>query len=237
MRLLLIILLCYSGGTAFSQHNYCVNEVGKTIDFLPKQTDSIYTVYASNGDTEIIKIINPTDHTIYLFKSYFREELQSSRYIHEVDEKSKTYYISFVPIVSYLATRLSDNIIIGENSIVHKGQVLYDFIKLEPNTYYDLMINYNTLFRRSKSTQNAVKSYDNKSLNKYSGVNFKFLTTSKLNGKYHLVFEFALYDNVDVLCKELDYYLNEFEFDKNAKSYSVLAVPIKLNNPGLPLFE
>lgn len=148
-----------------------------------------------------------------------------------MDKKNKTYYISFVPIVSNLATKRTDKVILGEESIGHKGYVLYDFIKLNPNTYYTLEIDCNNLFKNSKVLKNAVKSYNNQSLSKFKEASFKRLTTSKLTGKYNLVFQFGVYTDVRVLCSESNYFLNKFEFDKQAKSFKTIDLPVKLNNP------
>lgn len=236
-KLLLLIVIVGTGTFALAQHNYCYNKIGKNVDFPVKRTDSLYLDYDKTTSADYIKIVNPTKDTIYLFSSYFNQELQSSKYLHEVDRKNKTYYISFVPIVSKLATKRTDKIILGEGSIAHKGQVLYDFIQLDPNTYYALEVNYNTLFKNSKANRNAVECYNNQSLSKFKEPHFKTLTTSKLVGKYNLVFQFGVFSDVRVLCSESDYYLNEFEFDKQAKSFKTINLPVQLNNPDFPLFK
>lgn len=235
IRLLLLIVFFSTGTIALAQSNYCYNQMGKNIDFPTKKTDSLYLDYDTSSG--YIKIVNPTKDTLYLFSSYFTQELQSSKYLHEVDRKNRTYYISFVPIISNLATKRTDKIIIGEGSIAHKGQVLYDFIKLSPSTYYVLKINPNTLFKNSNASRNAVKSYNNQSLSKFKEASFKTLTTSKLAGKYNLVFQFGVYTDVKVLCSESNYYLNEFEFDKQAKSFKTINLPVKFNNSDYPLFK
>lgn len=237
MKLLLSIVFVSTGTFALAQRNYCYNEVGKKIDFPAKRADSLYLDYDKMTSAGYIKIVNPTKDTLYLFSSYFTQELQSSKYLHEVNRKNKTYYISFVPIVSNLATKRTDKIILGEESIAHKGQVLYDFIKLDPNTYYALEINYNTLFKNGKANRNAVKYYNNQSLSKFKEASFKTLTTSKLAGKYNLIFQFGVYTDVRVLCSESNYYLNEYEFDKQAKSFKTINLPVQLNNPDYPLFK
>lgn len=237
IKLLLLIAFFSTATSALAQSNYCYNQVGKNIDFPTKGTDSLYLDYDKITSSGYVKIVNPTKDTLYLFSSYFAQALQSSKYLHEVDRKNKTYYISFVPIVSNLATKRTDKIILGEGSIAHKGQVLYDFIKLEPNTYYALEINPDILFKNSKTSRNAVKHYNNQSLSKFKEASFRTLTTSRLIGKYNLVFQFAVYADVSVLCSESDYYLNEFEFDKQARSFKTINLPVKLNNPDYPLFK
>lgn len=235
--IIILILLCGFWGKVFPQRNSCTNEVGLSISFPTKQTDSVYSEYTGNLDSGMFRVVNPTKKTQYLFKSYFDKSLQSSKYLHEVDKKNKIYCISFVPIISNLTTKKDDKLIIGENSVCNRGQILYDFVKLMPNTYYDLKIDYGMLFINKNYDQNSVKSYSNEILSKFNETSFNFLTTKKLKGKFNVVVEFAIYDDVSLLCSESAYYLNEFEFDKNARSFKVVNVPIKLNNPDLPLFE
>ena len=55
---------------------------------------------------------------------------------------------------------------------------------------------------------------------------FKFITTSKLRGKYNLKYDFAIYKDVSLLCGKNSYYFDEFNFDKQSKSFKILTVPI-----------
>lgn len=237
MKLQLLIVFVSTWTFALAQSNYCYNQVGKSIDFPEKRMDSLYLEYDKMASSYYIKIVNPTKDTLYLFSSYFSQELQSSKYLHEVDKKNKTYYISFVPIISNLATKRTDKTILGEEKIAQKEQVLYDFIKLNPNTYYVLQINYSNLFKNRNTNKNAVKHYNHQSLSKFKKASFKTVTTSKLTGKYNLIFQFGIYTDVSILCSESDYYLNEFEFDKQAKSFKTINFPIILNNPNYLLFK
>lgn len=232
MKFFLLIAYVSSGSSAYAQNSYCCNQLGKKIDFSVKRIDSLYIDYISCNNSVDFKIINPTKDTLYLFSSYFAKELLSSKYLHVLDKKHKKYYISYVPIVGNLTIKQSDKIILGEHRIGNKGQVLYDFIKLPPYTYYDFEVNYTDLFKNNK---NAVKYFDSYSQSKFKEASFKSLTTNKLKGKYNLVFRFGIYNDVNFLCKESNYYLNEF--DRRSKLFKIIEIPIKLNNPVYPLFE
>lgn len=215
-----------------SPRKYCCNLEAKMIDF-PLQRERTNVFFADsklNNDSIQINLINTTIDTLYLFSSYFGDDLQSSRFIHEIDKLTKDYIISFIPLIGNVSVRLSDKVIFGESSIANRSQVLYNFIKLSPNTYYSIVIHLENLFKNHAKKNNAVKSFDKYLLNKFKEAEFKFVTTSRLKGKYNLKFQFGIYNDVSLLCDQNSYYFNEFEFERQAKSFKVLTVPIKLDD-------
>lgn len=173
-----------------------------------------------------LKVINATKDTIYLFNSYLKDCFQSSKYIHRIDSKTKTYTISFIPIIPYIGTKLSDRIISNGNTLTTLGQITYSFSTLPPNSFIDIVLKRNILFENENKLNNAIEDINNQSLNKFSKPHFKYLTTSKLNGGYKLSFQFAYYNNVSLLCNVNSYYLDELNFNNQAKSFKVLNIPV-----------
>jgi len=229
--ILLFFFYTYATAQVKRSDNYCFTQTGKSIDFSVKRTDSLYCDYVIEGNLLKINIVNPSKDTLYLFKSYFAQELYPSKYIHQIDRKNKVYYISFAPIVSSLTTNKTDKVILGENSVGHKGQVLYDFIKLNPGTFYQLEIDRTRLFKNHLISNNAVRYFDHFKLSKFKNANFKALTTSNLKGRYDVVVQFGIYDDVRLLCDKSKYYMNEIEFDRKSKVFKMINLNVRDIDP------
>jgi hypothetical protein len=120
--------------------------------------------------------------------------------------------------------------------LINKGQILYNFIKMSPQTYYDMELQYDQLFKNVSQKDNVTCDFKAEEKNKFDGIKFKSLSVNKLTGKYSLFFDLAVYDQVDLLCEQSAYYLKEFEFDKQAKSFHTLRVPVEIQNYKHPLF-
>lgn len=82
--------------------------------------------------------------------------------------------------------------------IIRDHQVVYDFIKMQPSSYYEFTIPIKDVFQGSK----AIEDFNSKELNKFDyKTKFKNASTKKaVVNKYKLLFEFALYKDVTVLC-------------------------------------
>jgi hypothetical protein len=199
-------------------------------------SDSLYVTYVEDATGLTFKVVNTTDKSVYLFSSYFPEMFHSSKYIHRLNKKDKTYRVSFLPLIPYLSTKPTDKIILGSDRIISKGQVLYNFVKMLPQTYHEIKVSYDNLFMNVEKENNLTCDFEASEKGKFDKIKFKNLSTDKLKGKYKLFFEFATYYQVDVLCSQAAYYLNEFEFDKQAKSFRKLSVPLKIQNYDHPLF-
>lgn len=211
---------------------YCVNTEGTKIDssnngFSP---DSLYVSYTESASSLNFKIVNTTDQTVYLFSSYFPKLYHSAKYVHRVSKADQTYKVAFLPLLPYLSTKPTDKLILGSNRMINKGQVLYDFIKLIPQTYYEVNIYYDNLFKNLGDKNSLICDYDTGKNSKFGKIKFKYLSTDQLNGKYKLLFEFAVYDQVNLLCEQSAYYLKEFEFDQQAKDFKKLSIPVELKN-------
>jgi hypothetical protein len=164
------------------------------------------------------------------FNSYFQRQFLASKYLHRINLGSRSYKVSFLPIVPHVFTKYSDNVITTDEAIMSNHQIVYDFIKLSPKSSKVIEFKYSDLFENKNKMNNVSKDYNIKLLNKNSNTPTKFYTTSKLSGKYNFSFEFAVYKSVSLLCKQAAYYMQEYAFDKQSINFKVLTLPVKVNS-------
>lgn len=233
--LVLSFLLLLLPSSLFFQTNdvdeYCFRAVGKNAHFetIPGK---LYAVYTEKDQGVVIRVINSSDRYQFLFSSYFDSRYHESKYLHRIDKGLGEYKLSFLPLLPYLSTKPTDKQIIGSERVVNKGQVLYDFVELVPNSYYDVEIKYNSFDLKG----DLVCDFRPNEASKFEPIKFKYVKLSELESKLSLVFEFAVYQDVDLLCKESAYYLQEHEFDSQAKAFKIVSVPVKFENYDHPLF-
>ena len=209
---------------------YCLcNEADKLRNLNNYYADSLYGVRTEDTAAITIAIINTTKDTLYLFNSYLQQQFLSSKYLHRIDLKKKSYKISFLPIVPYVFTKYADVISTTDEAIIGNHQIVYDFIKLLPNGSKTIEFKYSDIFKNRNESNNVSRDYNVKMLNKDSGMPVEFYATGKLSVKYNFYFEFAVYRSVDLLCKQSAYYVQEYEFDKQSKSFEVLTIPVRMS--------
>jgi hypothetical protein len=169
-------------------------------------------------------IENNSLDTIYIFNSYFEKEFLSSPYLHRVDKRNKINKISFLPLVPYISTRYDD--VITKERLLSHNQIVYDFYRLPPRTKIEFGFLINDLFKMYPKRKNCILDFDAKKLHKYSkNIPLKFC---ECNGdKYELIqFEFAIYKKVNLLCNQNSFYSDEYEFDRQSKSFEILSISI-----------
>src|ERR1700741_5294410 len=219
---LLVFFLNVSSVRMYAQilrPDYCICKAANTIsDTSDLYKDSLYSSYYEDSLGINIRIYNTTKETLYIFNSYIQNHTVSSKYLHRIDKKNGLYKVSFLPLVPYLSTKYSD--IISDNPVVANQQVVYDFFKLPPYSKQEVYLSYPDLFKNKNYKNNVMKDFDVKTLHKYAKkLPQKFYTTAKLNGKYTLQFEFAVYKNVNLVCNQSAYYLQEHHFDQQSKNF------------------
>lgn len=232
-KCLIVILFVFCNFQLISQveiqtPNFCENREAFQIEASHPEvfTDSLYVVYSEDSLGLHFQIINSTNNVHYLFNSYIKKEYYRSMYVHRINRENHLYKFSFTPIVHLLYTRKRDVVVIDFSNPVAGNQNVYDFIRLQPNSYYEIDVNYQDLFAAQNSQDNAVSDFDPKQL----GIddNLIKITTKNLSGFYNSVFEFALYEDISLLCDVEAYYLREYEFRKQASSYKTLALPVTI---------
>ena len=166
-------------------------------------------------------IINNTQDTLYLFDSYLDNDLYQSKYLHRFDKKEKQCKLSFLPLLPFLSVHYTDRLILGNNKVANKGQVLYHFRAIPPKSRNKVVISKSAFY-----TENYVYEVYPQKISKFEGT-IKF-RKSKNNRCDNVVVEFALYRNIDLLTSEKAYYFDEYNFNEQALSYYVLSVSVDL---------
>ncbi len=208
---------------SFSRDNFCDCKIrGEKIIDIENETikDSVFVKVNSLKDSLKISFYNTTKDTIYLFNSYFSEDISKSKFLYRINKKEKKRKISFLPLVPYLFTKYSDRIII-KNRIINDYQVVYNFDKIPPNRVYNFYIKINNV----EELNLLIEDFDLASLNKFQSI--KKFKSSKVKPNKDFNVEFAYYKHVDLLCNKNDYFLKEIEFNNQAKSFEI--VNAKLN--------
>lgn len=230
----------WNAGNAYAQiarTEYCkCRAASKPLDGFNLYGDSLYSTYDADSSGITVSIYNTTKDTLYIFNSYIQNQIAGSKYIHRVDTKNRVYKVSFLPLVPYVFTTYSD--VITADPVIGHQQVVYDFFKLPPNSQQDIRLSYSDLFKNRNYKNNVMKDFDVKKLHKYTKkLPQKFYTTTGLKGKYKLQLEFAVYKSVNLLCNQSAYYMQEFDFDQQAKDFKILAVPITVQHYNYTLLQ
>lgn len=220
------INLCGKEIIAQNRISYCSCEkVGISISTLSNYSnDSLFASSSSDSFSTHITFFNKSVDTVYLFNSYLQQSFLSSKYLHRIDFVNREYKISFLPLVPFLFTEYSD-LLQTKNAIVGRNQVVYNFYKLLPQTSYSLTLPYQDLFLTNIKQRLAVKDFNVKSLNKFNNkVKFKAASLDKVPTQFSYYFEFAFYKSVSFLCDKSAYYIQEYQFDKQAKEFEVIKI-------------
>lgn len=189
--------------------------------------------YKESSDTLVFTFSNSSKDTLFLFSTYFDNQYLSSKYLHRINKECKTYKLSFLPLLPYIAAYLTDKIILyNENKIIMEGQNLYQFVKIAPMKTYTLSLPYSKLFLHKDENNNAVKDFSFERINKKA---IKQIALRSLNGKYRLSFEFALYKKVDLLLSR-DLYINGgLKTYEQSKDFETVKVAVNPKNIKLPI--
>ncbi len=243
MKYTLLIMFCLisfkglNGQNVKLPKNYCENEYATAIkDLNSHSKDTIYVKYKEELSYLKFEIINTTDDTLFLFNSYFEKEYYSSRHLHRIDSTKSSYKISFEPFIPYLFTVAADRIKFTLKDIILSNQNRYDFIVMPPASFFEISFHYDDLFQNIDKEDNLIYDFDTSQMNICCEIGFKYLNVCQLKKKYKLFFEFALYNNIDLLCDQSAYYLNEADFNHQAKDYKIVSIPVEIHNYNHPLF-
>lgn len=178
--------------------------------------DSVYLKLVKYDKYFEIKITNTLSDTIYLFDSYLTEDLVCSQYLHRIDKKNKTYKVSFIPIISYLSVERADAIIIGRERIIRRNQVLYSFKAIPPKMQLCIKIAQDVF-----DNNEFVVDFNAKKITKFDNPVFKTVKKIDVGGFCKLI-EFAVYKDITLLSSRKSYYLDEYNFNKQAQSFIIL---------------
>jgi hypothetical protein len=208
----------------FSQDDTCIIESNDFALLDDYEEDSVYVIVKELDNSYIFMVCNTTSDTLYLFRSYLKDKFISSKYLRRVDIKQKTYKISFLPFLPYVYTGLGDFIFLDDKRIINDYQVKYEFVRLKPNSFYEVTLSKNKLF-----TEQAVRDFDINAKKNYKKI--KQINHSLTIEEYKWIIEFALYSKVDLLCTHLEEFNNGNLFKDQAKSYMILKKEINKQSP------
>jgi len=188
-----------------------------------------------NGNDFEFELINNTQDTLYLFDSYlqttnsylqeseFAPYLYHSKYLHRFDKKEKKCKLSLLPLLPYLGFKIHSPVTLGIDKVARKFQVLYHFRAIPPNSRNKIVISKSAFY-----TEDYVYEVYPQQISKFERtIRFR---KSKNKHKHcsSIVVEFALYKSIDLLTSEKAYYFDEYNFNEQALSYTILSVSIDL---------
>jgi hypothetical protein len=190
-----------------------------TITFFEQinEQNSLVKLVDSSECYYTIFLYNTTEDTLYLFDSYFEEDLVYSIYLHRYNTTEQKCKISFLPIHYYLTYQRSDVLIVGKKRINSQFQILYNFTSIYPNHYTKISI------PKDVFDYDYIDDYDTQMLSKFIKPIFK-KCISPYNCLYRTI-EFALYKNIRKLNYNAFYY-DEYNFDKNVNLYEIITIDL-----------
>lgn len=224
VKLIIVFYLLFISITAiFGQNKNVFIKVCNDDTFINDSTkrDTIYAdvKYLQNGID--IRLYNNTSDTVYLFNSYIDSMFYRAKYLHHYDKRKHKHTISFLPIFPYIGVKYSDLVTLGANRLVKQNQVLYAFTEILPSK--SVVIHFsNDLLK----PQGFVKGIDLINIDRYSKFKYKTLKYKNINIDVTVV-QFAIYQNINLLNNETSFYLDEFNFNRESKSYSTISATLK----------
>ena len=208
--------------------------VSLQLDAQTNQCDSFCVQFIGEKDDDFeFELINNTQDTLHLFDSYLFDrdiridtyldgkEMQRSIYLHRFDEKTKQCKLSFLPLLPFLSVHYTDLIIFEGHKLAKRGNVLYHFRAVPPNSRNKIEISKSAFY-----TEDYVYEVYPQKISKFEHTIKFHKSNNDCCG--NIVVEFALYKNIDLLRNEQAYYYDEYNFNDQALSYTVLSVSIDL---------
>lgn len=201
------------------------------------QKDSLYVEFVGViNDEFVFEIVNNTKDSLYLFDSYLFDNekriistydgrvIQSSKYLHRYDKKTRQCKLSFLPLLPYLTAKYSDRpLVVGENKVAYHGQVLYNFSLISPQSRLQIAICKEAIYQET-----YVKEIYPKKHSKFEN-RIKF--SKDLYPKCeNIVAEFAVYKNVNLLTSHESFLYDEYNFNKQGLSYMILSIIVNLHS-------
>ena len=201
---------------------YCECKIvgNKTKAILNNDVEAIVNADYKNNKLHV-RVLNNSRDTIYLFKSYFEKDISLSKFIYRYDKKNKKVKVSFLPLIPYLYTKYSDRIVFNDRAI-GEYQTVYDFYVIPP--FYEYTFDVDVLDISQK--QNYIKDVNTAELNKFQKI--KKIKNINLKNRQNVDFtiEIAYYKDISIICNSNSYFLNELEFNKQAKEFYRVEIPL-----------
>ncbi|OJV55762.1 MAG: hypothetical protein BGO31_16845 [Bacteroidetes bacterium 43-16] len=210
----------------FKRTNYCQCEVkGEKINRNNNKKDIVYAIVDSlSSDNLHVSFYNHTNDTVFLFKSYFDNDISTSEYLYRYDKTNRNLYLSFLPLLPYLSIKYSDRVV-TQNRAVTKNQVVYDFYKIPPNQVFC----FNLKIKDLANVKQAFQQLNPYSFSKFEdNISFKKCMALKGKTKTKYILQLAYYKNIQTICDGKSYYLDELKFNEEAKSFIIIDAEIPI---------
>jgi len=182
--------------------------------------DNLLLSYERENDSIKITFENLTLRPLFLFKTYFNARYVNSKYLFRCDEKRKVFKYSFLPLIRYLNTIKSDKLIISDEAVVSNYQSVYDFYEIMPNEKIVVSLNYLSICNKLKNERKNIRDFDPRKIKKS---NVREIITTDIND-FKLLFEFAVYDSVNLLMKKGEELRNSANFHRQSKSFKMISL-------------
>ena len=195
---------------------------------LSKDETLILNVSNDTDGNVVFEFINQANDSLYLFDSYLdgtysiiNEDLYGSKYLHRYDMKLKECKLSFLPILPFLSVNYTDVVVAGENKLIRKGQILYHFKPIPPQSCIQIAVPRKVFYSKEYVKEITLKDYSKFD----STIKFKDVIPKRCQ---RIKVEFAIYKDVSLLTSYDAFYFDELNFNKQALSYEVFSVSMDL---------
>ncbi|MBL0079672.1 MAG: hypothetical protein IPP53_11365 [Bacteroidetes bacterium] len=101
--------------------------------------DSINTQITIDSFGYNFIIENVTQDTLYIFSSYIDDKIIKTDDLKRISKRNDTLIISFLPLIPFVFTSKSDNLILNP-SVFDKHQIVYEFKMVLPNSKIKLVL-------------------------------------------------------------------------------------------------
>jgi len=181
-------------------------------------------IYNQSDSTLQIRIVNNTHKPVYLFRSYFSDDICQSKLIYRYNEKSQHLTISFIPWIATLSMYYSD-LIYTRNKLLYEGAVVYDFYYIGANSFFSFNLDVLNL----KEIKKCVKDVNFDRYNKKAKLPKLRPVVIKKNNIQSCSVELAIYKDVSKICNVNSYMYYYSQFIPAAASYDVISIPIVMD--------
>lgn len=188
--------------------------------------DSMRLSHHFINDSIRLEFMNESSDTLYIFSSYLKPFVYYNKYLNRVNKKENIFKVSFLPIVSHVYTVKTDVIFFGDEQIIKPFQFTYEFIRIAPNKSYSITLPFAELKNFLLHQNRIVADFD--PVNNFKKKQVKYLKKPEIALVNKVKYEFAVYQNVNVLTTKASEANESDKFIKQAKSFKIKSVQLSL---------
>lgn len=186
--------------------------------------DSMRLSHHYINDSIRLEFMNESSDTLYIFSSYLKPFVYYNKYLNRFNKKENIFKVSFLPIVSHVYTVKTDVIFLGDEQIIKPFQFTYEFIRIAPNKSYSITLPFAELKNFLLHQNRIVADFDPVKYFKKKQV--KYLKKPEIALVNKVKYEFAVYQNVNVLTTKASEANESDKYIKQAKSFKIKSVQL-----------